>query len=327
VTTINRDQLAKLAKRIDPGFIRNTRDDGKGEDYAPHHAINQLLLLILGPFSFELVQIHRGDVLTRNKEQGKPSFSDEHSTIVLRNVVVGATYRLTATVDGQREVIEQTGDVEHAELWQHDGARLKDAESDAIKRCAMRLGLGLHLWADQGYVLDRWLPVSSKDEGAETSGAGRGGPAPDPTSAPAGPGETGPAGEDTTQPKQQRTSRARSTKAKDSPAEPAAPQAAPTAEEGAPAAAPTAPGPAAAGATTNGQAHPADQATTMEQVAVALGRSLNNCWIRLRRAGQNDETFARFTGLADAKALKGLSGEDFELARAWLIDHNGKAAA
>jgi hypothetical protein len=38
-----------------------------------------------------------------------------------------------------------------------DGERLKHAASDALKRCAMRLGLGLHIWAQGSYFLDKAL--------------------------------------------------------------------------------------------------------------------------------------------------------------------------
>jgi len=38
-----------------------------------------------------------------------------------------------------------------------DGERLKHATSDALKRCAMRVGLGLSIWAQQSYFLDRAL--------------------------------------------------------------------------------------------------------------------------------------------------------------------------
>jgi Rad52/22 family double-strand break repair protein len=150
--------LAKLATRIRDDLI----EQNQGEDYAAHHVVTQLLLYAVGPFSFERVDIIRGDVLSRNRDRDKPSFSDEHSTVILRNVIVGATCRLTCVVDGRREVIEQTGDVEHPENWQHDGARLKDAESDALKRCAMRFGLGLHLWAQEHYRLDAWLAAKEQ---------------------------------------------------------------------------------------------------------------------------------------------------------------------
>ena len=35
----------------------------------------------------------------------------------------------------------------------HNGERLKLAISDAHKRCAMRVSLGLHLWAQEDYFL------------------------------------------------------------------------------------------------------------------------------------------------------------------------------
>src|SRR5262245_59966315 len=68
--------LAKLATRIQDDLIMRNQ----GEDYAAHHIITQLLLLAVGPFSFERVEIIRGDVLSRNRDRDKPSFSDEHST-------------------------------------------------------------------------------------------------------------------------------------------------------------------------------------------------------------------------------------------------------
>ncbi len=326
MTTADRVQLAKLAQRIPDQFVEQVRGQGGPQDYIAHHVINQFLLYVLGPFSLELVQVHRGDVLDRT--DGK--FIEGKSAVTLSGVIVGATYRLRATVDGEAIAIEATGDVEHPTNWQHDGARLKDAESDALKRAAMRLGLGLELWAKEHYVLDKWIPVQ-KDKGAETSGADRGGSAPDTTSEPEAPpqGKDGQAsGSDPpAEPKQRPTSRARTSKTKqDAPAEPAAPQA-PPAEDAPAVASPSPPGAAAAGATSpNG--HPADQAQTMEQVAAALGRSLNNCWIRLRRAAQQGELPAKpFAELATADQLKQLGGDDLKLGRAWLIDHNRGAAA
>ena len=34
------------------------------------------------------------------------------------------------------------------------GEKLKKMESDAFKRCASKLGVGLHLWAQEQYFLD-----------------------------------------------------------------------------------------------------------------------------------------------------------------------------
>lgn len=154
-------QLNKLVQRLPDLFV----EQQQGLSYAPHHDITQWLLYTLGAtFDLELVQIIRGDV--RERTGGR--FTQD-APVILHDVIVGAVYRLTVEVDGRRTVIEQTGDVEHPDLWQHDGARLKDAESDALKRCAMRVGAGLHLWAGRNYLLDRWLPVR-RDNGQAAGG-------------------------------------------------------------------------------------------------------------------------------------------------------------
>lgn len=136
--------LAKLAKPFPANYIEKA-PQGKYGDYVAHHTINQALLAICGPFDLEVVQVLRGDYQQR---LGDPA---------LTNVVVGVIARLTVTVDGERIRVEEVGDCENPTNWKQDGARLKDALSDALKRCAMRLGLGLHLWAAEHYFLDKSL--------------------------------------------------------------------------------------------------------------------------------------------------------------------------
>ena len=57
--------------------------------------------------------------------------------------------------------VVEAGDVENPTNWKTNGARMKDAMSDAIKRCAMALGVGLHLWSQidgqDEYFLDKQL--------------------------------------------------------------------------------------------------------------------------------------------------------------------------
>lgn len=194
-------QLLKLATPI-PGHL--VEKNPKGASYVAHEVITQWLLYAVGPFKFERVEIIRGDVLARELKEkvieetdgnGKPKrvkvpnldengekvppFSNLHSKVLLHNVVVGATYRLTCEIDGRTAVIEHTGDVEQPTNWQHDGARLKDAESDAIKRCAREVGAALHLWAGDDYFLAAWL--------AKREGIGQAPPAPEPVQTEAGP--------------------------------------------------------------------------------------------------------------------------------------------
>ena len=145
--------LVELARPFPAGFIE--RKDGK--DYVPHHVVTQRLLSVVGPFDFELVEILRGDVPAIPPDPHGRSPRARAGAPALRNVVVGGVWRLTCEIDGRRVRIEEIGDVGEPHNWPHDGARLKDAASDALKRCAMRLGLGLHLWAQEQYFLDRQL--------------------------------------------------------------------------------------------------------------------------------------------------------------------------
>jgi hypothetical protein len=153
VTTVADTHLAELARPFPTDFVE--RKDGS--DYVAHHVVNQRLLSIVGPFDFELVQVIRGDVAAVAADPSARSRRAKAGTPALRNVVVGGIWRLTCTIDGRQVRVEEVGDVGDVHNWAHDGARLKDAASDALKRCAMRLGLGLHLWAQEHYFLDQQL--------------------------------------------------------------------------------------------------------------------------------------------------------------------------
>lgn len=145
-----REQLLQLAKPF-PDTLIEHKD---GNDYVAHHAVTQRLLCVVGPFDFELVEILRGDIPARAPNERGKSDRARAGTPALHNVVVGGVWRLSCQVDGRRVSVEEIGDVGDVHNWPHDGARLKDAASDALKRCAMRLGLGLHLWSGDQYFLE-----------------------------------------------------------------------------------------------------------------------------------------------------------------------------
>lgn len=156
------DQRTELARQFPDGFVERTQ----GNDYVAHHIVNQRLLQVTGPFDFELVQIIRGDVAAKDPDPNGSSRRAKAGTPALTGIVVGAIWRLRCEIDGRDTVIEEIGDVGDVHNWTHDGARLKDAASDALKRCAMRFGLGLHLWAQEHYFLHEQL---LKDQAAGTT--------------------------------------------------------------------------------------------------------------------------------------------------------------
>ncbi len=119
-------QLIELTTRVPKKFISQIQTGGGQADYVEHSVIRQLLLRILGPYSWRIEGPYRsGD----DQEQA------------------GVTGVLTVTVDGREVSVSGVG----------QGRDVKTAESDAMKRAAMNLGVGLHLWAQDNYFLDTQL--------------------------------------------------------------------------------------------------------------------------------------------------------------------------
>lgn len=136
-------QLQSLAKRIPKSYIK--QKPGKfSADYCSHSDVQQMLIAKLGvPPSQEITQI------IRNAE----------------SQVQGVVLRMVFTIDGQPVVIDEIGECERP--GPNDGLNAKNAVSDAVKRCAMRVGLGLELWCQETYVLDKALETKKEDNNAE----------------------------------------------------------------------------------------------------------------------------------------------------------------
>tara|TARA_R100000231_G_scaffold119710_1_gene89803 strand:+ start:225 stop:662 length:438 start_codon:yes stop_codon:yes gene_type:complete len=143
-------QLYELSRVFPDKFIHKN-PTGFG-DYIQHSVIRQRLLSVVGAYSQEVKHIIRE---TLTDKQGKEM-----------EVVTGVILALTVEIDGELVTVEEAGDVEQPFNWRTDGARLKDAVSDAVKRCAMAMGVGLHLWSQfdgqSEYFLDEQLKKDSE---------------------------------------------------------------------------------------------------------------------------------------------------------------------
>lgn len=126
------EQLYELARPFPQQLIK--QKPGKfAASYVEHSVISQRLLEVVGPHDFAVERI------VTNPD----------------GVVVGCTATLNAVVDGRPVQVTEVGDVEHPGT--NNASNLKNAASDALKRCAMRLGVGLHLWSQDNYYLDKAL--------------------------------------------------------------------------------------------------------------------------------------------------------------------------
>ena len=133
-------QLQALAKRIPRSYVK-TKPGGFSADYVSHSDIQQMLIAKLGmPPSQEITQIIRS---AEGQAQG----------VVLRMVFV---------IDNETVVIDEVGECERPGA--NEGLNVKNAVSDAVKRCAMRVGLGLELWCQETYVLDKALAREQEEE-------------------------------------------------------------------------------------------------------------------------------------------------------------------
>jgi hypothetical protein len=137
-----------------PQKVVHTNPSGGG-DYVAHPVVEHRLLDVLGPIDTTVMQIVRGTVAAKADKKA------------LEDVCVAVVLRMAVTIDGQDISVEEVGDCEDPHFWKTDGQRLKDAMSDAYKRCAMRLGVGLHLWAQQDFYLFEKLKKQDEDAEAE----------------------------------------------------------------------------------------------------------------------------------------------------------------
>lgn len=147
--------LQELAKPFPQKYIHNN-PTGFGE-YIQHSVIRQRLLSVLGPYEQRVIQVFKEEMTDK---QGKT-----------KTVTTGVVLEMTFNIGGRDVSVQEVGDVEQPFNWKTEGARMKDAVSDAVKRCAMAIGCGLHLWARHDgkseYFLDQQLSKELEGDGTE----------------------------------------------------------------------------------------------------------------------------------------------------------------
>ncbi len=149
--------LQELAKPFPQKYIHDN-PTGFGE-YIQHSVIRQRLLSVLGPYEQKIVQVFKEEMTDK---QGKT-----------KTVTTGVVLEMTFNIAGRDVSVQEIGDVEQPFNWKTEGARMKDAVSDAVKRCAMAIGCGLHLWARHDgkseYFLDQQLSKELEGDTGEDS--------------------------------------------------------------------------------------------------------------------------------------------------------------
>ena len=133
------NQRYELSRPFPESYVEKKGEFG---DFVNHAVITQRLLEVCGSYNFFVKEIiyDEGGLLT------------------------GCVVKLEVYVDGEYQVIEEVGAVERPQI--NNAENLKHAISDGSKRVCMRIGLGLHLWAQDKYFLDKKL--DDKNVGGNT---------------------------------------------------------------------------------------------------------------------------------------------------------------
>ncbi len=128
-------QLSDLARPFPDSHVR-TKPGSFNAPYVDHAVINQRLLQVVGAFDWDVREFIMGP----------------------EGMIVGCVGALSCEIDGRRVTVSEVGDVANPKPANGENAQI--AASQAFKRCAMRLGLGLHLWSGELYFLDKALNES-----------------------------------------------------------------------------------------------------------------------------------------------------------------------
>jgi len=136
--------MQELAHPFPDQYVKRA-PQGKHGTYINHADITQRLLAVVGPYSFEVKEVIRGFA---------PEIVGQNKTFPAREgAVLGVTASLTIRDKFDREFTITEVGTEDQPAMSHDAENLKSATSEAFKRSAIRLGLGLQLWAKEGYHL------------------------------------------------------------------------------------------------------------------------------------------------------------------------------
>lgn len=143
--------LLELSLPFPAQMIEGVDKGGRGRvDTVSHFHVVQKLLAICGPFDWEIIREIRGYI---------PEWVDRKGNLRMparADGVTGVIGRMVITIDDRKVTIAEVGTAENPHL-ENDGENAKKAASDALKRCAMRVSAGLHLWAKDYYVLPNSL--------------------------------------------------------------------------------------------------------------------------------------------------------------------------
>jgi hypothetical protein len=144
-----------VIKKLNVGYKKG------GIDYVEHTQVTQRLIAIIPD-----LQMKAGSFIYDNYED------DEGRT---KKILTGIEYTIEGTIDGHYRSVTEVGMCDKAFEYapkpdgskpkvSNNGERAKECISDAVKRCAMRLGVGIELYDSTAWLSDYLEGYQAKKE-------------------------------------------------------------------------------------------------------------------------------------------------------------------
>lgn len=143
---MNRKTQQELSKPWNKSFVKQLKMSYGSIDYVEHTQVTQKLIALIPDLKMELGSVFYDKV------------EDENG--IRRKFLTGCEYTISGTIDGEFRTVTEAGMCDKPFFAEgrmkvaNNGERLKECISDAVKRCGMRLGIGIELYDTQTWLSD-----------------------------------------------------------------------------------------------------------------------------------------------------------------------------
>tara|TARA_B100001250_G_scaffold411879_1_gene441642 strand:- start:4549 stop:5133 length:585 start_codon:yes stop_codon:yes gene_type:complete len=143
-----REQQQKLSRAWPKKYVKQLKMSYGNIDYVEHTQVTQKLIAFVDELQINVDP--KGYIYDE--------VEDQHG--IRRKFLTGVTVQVSGIIDGKFRTVSEVGMcdkpffVEGGKKVSNNGERAKECISDGIKRCGMRIGIGLELWDTEVWLND-----------------------------------------------------------------------------------------------------------------------------------------------------------------------------
>lgn len=162
-----REMQVALSKKWNDKFVKKLPVSYKKEGiaYVEHTQVTQRLIAIIPDVNMEIKEMLYDNFTNPNTGEEK-------------SILTGIVYKISGTIDNEFRIVEEIGmcdkpfynpNPEKNIKILTNGERGKECLSDAIKRCGMRLGIGIELYESDVWLVDYLAPQPKLEKKPKTT--------------------------------------------------------------------------------------------------------------------------------------------------------------